>query len=338
MYSNLLYVRKVVFMKNYVVKESPVEIKIGLARRTKETVMKYVWGIIIFFVFTDWVSSVLSHFFPLNTVDLIIHLYKNLNIDTTYLAEIAKRFPESAASSAIYMTFIGGIFLLGRCIFTLNYIRTLEYKYPLILSGFRFFWKAIMLNVLIAIFVALWSMLFVVPGIIAFYNYRQSFYILAENPEKSALQCIKESKFMMTGNKFNLFKLDLSYLFMIIILSIPSLIAGNLFDTTTLYGLMSYLIFSIPQYIAYASAYLGQGQFFILLKEGVYERDVVNYSERYDNPDIVLANNMMKIEDLRNVAGTLGIEVDESYSVDDLVNLINSEMRRGSQSGKSSDE
>ena len=38
----------------------------------------------------------------------------------------------------------------------------------------------------------------------------------------------------------------------------------------------------------------------------------------------------MKIEDLRNVAGTLGIEFDENYTVEELVMLINNELKRGS--------
>lgn len=326
-------------MKNHIVNESPREIKLNLARRTSGTVMKYVWGIIIYFVFTDWVSSVLAYFFPVNNIDLLIHLYKKLNIDTTYLSEIEGRFPEMAAASLIYMAIIGGIILLGRCIFTLNYLRDLEIEYPKILSGFKFSLKAILLNIIVAIFVTLWSMLFVVPGIIAFYSYRQAFYILADDPTKSPLQCIKESKLMMTGNKINLFKLDLSYLLLIIIFSVPSLVASSVIDITTLYGLMTYLILSIPKYIGYSSAFLGQGEFYILLNEGVYEKGNLSIYDIGDNNDVVLANNMMKIEDLRKVAMTLGIEVYDSYTVDDLVNLINNEMIRASRSDvKSRDE
>lgn len=326
-------------MKHYIVKESPVEIKLDLARRTSSTVMKYVWGIIVFFVFTDWVSSILAYFFPTKNMDALIHLYDKLNVDTGNLSDLTGKFPEIALSAAMYMTIIGGILLLGRCMFTLNYLKNEEVKYPMILSGFKFFVKAVVLNIVIGFFVMLWSMLFVVPGIIAFYSYRQAFYILADNPSKTPLQCIKESKFMMTGNKLNLFKLDLSYLLMILIFSIPSLIAGKLIDITTLYGLTTYLIFSIPKYIGYASAYLGQGQFFIILDRGVYESATVIGYDIPDNSDIVLANNMMKMEDLRNVAATLGIDVDESYSVEELVNLINGEMIRSSKrSSESSDD
>lgn len=340
-------------MKNYIVKESPMEIKLMLASRTTNTVMQYVWGIIMFYVFNDWVSALLGYFFPTTYFDFIINLYKKMHIDTVQLSEIAKRIPQPALSSMIYVLIFGGIFILGRSIYTLYYLKTLQSDYPLVLHGFKFFGKAIVLNVLISLFVALWTMLFIIPGIIAIYNYRQAFYILSMDPAKSPLQCIKESSFMMKGNKFNLFKLDISYLLMIIILSIPSILISNFIDTTKLYGLMTYLIFSIPQYIAFASAFLGQAQFFNLLYAGVYEpyRDNMAAKTEYSiheemnvtgpvetmpsNDDatdnLILANNQMKIDELKSVAATLGIDINGDYSVDELVSLINNEIRRVSK-------
>lgn len=331
-------------MKYNIVTKSPLEIKMGLAQKTNGTLMQYVWGIIIFFVFTDWASSLLGHYYPMKNIDLIINFYKNLNVDTANLSRLAEILPSPAASSGLYMTIIGGVFILGRCIYTLHYLNSLKSEYPLILNGFKFFIKAALLNILMGFFVALWSMLLIVPGIIAFYNYRQAFYILASNPEKSPFQCIKESKFIMNGNKLNLFKLDLSYLLLIIILSLPATIILNFIDTKTLYGLMTFLIFSIPQYIAYASAYLGQAEFFRLLIEPSVKEAYASYDTSYsegenfinsENSEIikedrVYANTKMKIEDLRNVAGTLGIEFDENYTVEELVLLINNELKRGS--------
>ena len=62
------------------------------------------------------------------------------------------------------------------------------------------------------LYVALWSLLLVVPGIVAAYRYRQALYLLLDHPEKSAWQCLRESSALMSGHKWELFVLDLSFL------------------------------------------------------------------------------------------------------------------------------
>ena len=80
------------------------------------------------------------------------------------------------------------------------------------LDGFQFFVKAILIRIITTILVALWSLLFLFPGIVAFYRYRQAYYILLDTPGKSALDCIRESKKLMAGNKLNLFLIDVSFI------------------------------------------------------------------------------------------------------------------------------
>ena len=65
---------------------------------------------------------------------------------------------------------------------------------------------------MILFFTMLWSLLFVIPGIIKSYSYSMAFYILAENPEMSAREALNESKEIMKGNKLNLFVLQLSFI------------------------------------------------------------------------------------------------------------------------------
>ena len=55
-------------------------------------------------------------------------------------------------------------------------------------------------------------MLLLFPGVIAYYRYSQAIYILVDDPTKSPMQCIRESKAMMAGHKGELFALDLSFL------------------------------------------------------------------------------------------------------------------------------
>jgi uncharacterized membrane protein len=98
-----------------------------------------------------------------------------------------------------------------------------------ILTNGRFV-KVIKLLVLVYIKVLLWSLLFIVPGIIKAYSYSQSFYILYDNPDWTASQCIEESKRMMQGNKAELFVFQMSFigwaLVAWIVLTIVMLIVG----------------------------------------------------------------------------------------------------------------
>lgn len=62
------------------------------------------------------------------------------------------------------------------------------------------------------LFIFLWSLLFVIPGIVKSYAYRLVPYILAENPGISKDEALKESHRLMMGNKWRTFVLDLSFL------------------------------------------------------------------------------------------------------------------------------
>ena len=62
------------------------------------------------------------------------------------------------------------------------------------------------------LFQGLWSLLFVIPGIIKSYEYRMIPYILSENPNISRKRAFEISKQMMKGNKWDTFVLDLSFI------------------------------------------------------------------------------------------------------------------------------
>ncbi|MBR0282693.1 MAG: DUF975 family protein [Oscillibacter sp.] len=62
------------------------------------------------------------------------------------------------------------------------------------------------------IFIGLWSLLFVIPGLVKAYSYRLTPYILAENPSLSSTEAITLSRKMMNGQKWRAFVLDLSFL------------------------------------------------------------------------------------------------------------------------------
>ncbi len=81
-----------------------------------------------------------------------------------------------------------------------------------IFSGFKQFGKTMGLFWFTTLFIALWSLLFIIPGIIASIRYSQAFYILAEHPEYKIRQCVNLSKDKMDGNIMKYFCLMLSFI------------------------------------------------------------------------------------------------------------------------------
>lgn len=103
-------------------------------------------------------------------------------------------------------------FGLSFCIVYLKLTKKEETSVGDIFSGFNQTGRALWLNVLIAVFTFLWSLLFVIPGIIKSYAYSMAYYILADHPELTAREALAKSKEMMNGHKMELFVLQLSFI------------------------------------------------------------------------------------------------------------------------------
>lgn len=74
------------------------------------------------------------------------------------------------------------------------------------------FGKSFLVVFLVMLFVGLWSLLLVIPGIIMAYAYSMSVFVSHDNPELPAMDCIKKSRELMNGHKWDLFVLDLSFI------------------------------------------------------------------------------------------------------------------------------
>ena len=85
-------------------------------------------------------------------------------------------------------------------------------EYLTLFDGFSFVGKVILLNIVIYLFTFFWSLLFVIPGIIAAYRYRFALYNLYENPGIGVMEALNMSKAQTAGFKGTLFVLDLSFL------------------------------------------------------------------------------------------------------------------------------
>ncbi len=108
---------------------------------------------------------------------------------------------------------LGSIILVGYYQFNLDLVD--GQKAPSIGTLFGFFknWKTVVAAMFLQnLYVFLWTLLFIIPGIIVGYSYAMTGYILAQHPELTANEALKQSKQMMSGNRFRLFCLQLSFI------------------------------------------------------------------------------------------------------------------------------
>ena len=100
---------------------------------------------------------------------------------------------------------LGGALILGIKTFWLAFARKEEAKLEMIFSGFKSFGNALLLYLLRAIFVFLWSLLLFIPGIIASISYAMAYFIMSDDPNIGAMDAIDKSKKMMYGYKWKFF-------------------------------------------------------------------------------------------------------------------------------------
>ena len=112
---------------------------------------------------------------------------------------------------SIITTILQAFLIVGYTTSMLNIAKGKNVKLGDMLSNWRLGFKAMCLILLETIYILLWSMLFVVPGIIKIYSYSMALYILIEDPSKGINECITESREMMNGYKFDLFAMQICF-------------------------------------------------------------------------------------------------------------------------------
>ena len=109
----------------------------------------------------------------------------------------------------------------GFLIFILNTVKNAGAVYGNLLDGFGMAGKLLLLALVEAVFVFLWSLLLLIPGLIALYRYRMAKFLLLDHPEMGVMEAIRNSKEMMKGHKWECFMLDLSFIGWWLLSAIP---------------------------------------------------------------------------------------------------------------------
>ena len=125
----------------------------------------------------------------------------------------------AAAVGGLILTYGIAMFIVGSAVelgynrFNLSlYEKTGAPKIETLFSCFSYFGNALLLRLLMFVKTLLWTLLLIVPGIVAAFRYAMAPYIMAEHPDLSATEAIEQSKQLMQGNKWRLFCLNLSFI------------------------------------------------------------------------------------------------------------------------------
>ena len=128
----------------------------------------------------------------LSGIDKITELLTNMALyeDVEALEKLILNYPKTPFIASILIAAISlftQVIAAGYSHFTLKAYRQQEAGIGTIFDEFSRFLKIIWLSILIGIFTFLWSLLFVIPGIVAAYRYSWAYFILFDNPELSAI-------------------------------------------------------------------------------------------------------------------------------------------------------
>ena len=154
-------------------------------------------------------------------------------MDADFYANFYNNMPQTSILSSVYVLLIAGAMQLGLTLFFLATFRKHDVQPVDMFLGFEKFGKALGLYLYMSLFIFLWTLLFIVPGIIAAFRYSQAFFVLADDPDKGIRQCMDESKSMMKGNKGKYFLLSLSFIGWGLLSTIPAGIVESIGSTVS---------------------------------------------------------------------------------------------------------
>lgn len=139
-------------------------------------------------------------------------IWEDLNLTVFLVGGAAVVLVFILLAAAVFFV-LGSIVKVGYCQFNLNLVdRQKEPELGTLFGHFKNWRTPVAAGLLQGLYIFLWSLLLIVPGIIAAYSYAMTGYILSEYPEMTASEAITRSKEMMAGNRWRLFCLQISFI------------------------------------------------------------------------------------------------------------------------------
>lgn len=153
-------------------------------------------------------TGVPSFFMASNTGNLIRAI---MTADENVILHAMNAYSSSSWIGSLIVFILGGVVNFGLCDFFTRMNKGEQVGFKQLFGQFGRIGAGICMNFMVGLFTYLWSLLFVIPGIIAAYRYAMVPYLMAEFPDLGTMDAIRESKRLMHGNKWRLFCLELSF-------------------------------------------------------------------------------------------------------------------------------
>ncbi len=106
---------------------------------------------------------------------------------------------------------LSGPIALGVSIFSLKLARNQNPTFENIFTGFNHFFISLKTYLLMVVYILLWALLLIIPGIVRAIGYSMTFFILADDPSLGAREALKKSRTMMNGYKWKYVRLNLRF-------------------------------------------------------------------------------------------------------------------------------
>lgn len=157
-------------------------------------------------------SATLLNFEFNNETGVVVEILGSYSFTLTQIGSVGKILAIIALIWTVITIVIGGAMTLGYYQFHQNLVRNQETEISTLFVHKNKLWHGFCLNFWQILYIFLWTLCLIIPGIIAGLNYSMATYIANDHPELTARQAIAASKKMMQGHKWRLFCLDLSFL------------------------------------------------------------------------------------------------------------------------------
>lgn len=188
----------------------------GRSKEWMRTAVPAAWKVaLVYLLATSLVSEVIQAFLPLQGA--MTEVENALRAENIVLAQqiIANVFRGPWGVMVIFITVLLELYTTivnyGYVGYSLRVVRSQETGYGELFSRFYMAGKIILAEVLTYLFVFLWSLLFIIPGVIATYRYAMVPYILLDDPDCSVMEAFRRSKLLMRGRKWEFFVLQMSF-------------------------------------------------------------------------------------------------------------------------------
>lgn len=234
-------------MNNIIVRETCAEMRAIARSALKGNWQVVTIGIFVYYLMTATIPTVLEQLMPFASYSYYYHQLDDY-IKISYV-------------SNLYTFVLSGAFSLGLSSFLIGFFRRKEGNPAQIFNGFEYFLKAFALSVVQSFFIFLWTLLFIVPGIIAAVRYSQAYLILADDTSKGVMEVMSETKMIMNGNKMRYFALLLSFIGWALLSVLPEALLPS---PSGILGTALDLVYSIPYFVFLAYVHITRVVFYDL--------------------------------------------------------------------------